>query len=1316
MLQVYKRMFQGMFTAQFGEGATAWEINDAPDAASYISENSKKIIEELNKLDTTKDGGSRMWEDQMLNRGEVVLSKDKAALDKVLQAVGLHQYTLATGVPMTEVVNKLNAFTGESAAVVSEAQTAQQEHLIGVSEVEKTVFAETTYSNTADMNAVMFGVSKEVLQDHTSIVIMEEILWDLSKDELNDLFWSLPTEYAENPGKDQFKKVMRDAGYEKNGMQFGKKERDTIYKVLEYYDKMNTAPRNQKTSALLDFDGDMVIGIEKVHYAGEAQLRELLADTPNGFNNLLTNLGLTGLDLNNFFSARQKFQSILATTLASGHKLGVLVDSPEKVAEYVDLQLEMQQDSANEIMEEVDQILLTDSRLAHLSPADKSRAIDAVKLEAVGMVLGDRSMVGASFDVRGATRGLIHNASVWVAQDADGNPVPGIALSRTITEGQVAGRNVRVDAGVWSTLTGPIKFVPFVTVSGEIIKPTIEMDSLFDKNVKWKVAVSGFVNFTGKLSAGLVVSKASEKTSMGIAEMVNQMDVRLTQVLLEIKDGDDFTSATYEGKVPADREMYDQIQGLYKRGSANLTTDTQKMVYIASIQAGYMEDYASTLHSNAAGYKLTGFGISYLAGCFPIPTLHGEKIYSRFEAGNDIVWTAAEQIVTEEVTSLESVNWYMAQVGENNEFNALYIPAIKGVYGDSSIQVQKMWDGYAISGDLRGKRVNINTHRSNDWESRVVNIISDDISTDASTELLFEGKATEGITQSVQTGSRTIPSAQGTRAELDARGITGRWVQLQAATPEVQAVERFEDIPYTRVPSNMPPIGYIQAITAIDYVININTLKGNTNLQKFQKMELAHQRNLQKMQEGGFSGEELQKIAVSEKALWDKLLLALKDPQILAALESHNPGIINTIDSADAEGMKWLREAVLNAFRVDDETVGFRQDDNTSTIKSRLKGEDQDRIMNLKDFTRWTLHFNSRSRSEVFNGILSSELGVDAAVLVAAEGKILEKIGHLENLETEHVYGLAVTHTAAAQKGSYGIRWGLQLNRVQEYVIDPSTGRPAKEEVKLDDTAADLRVAKLPEEYIVKLGQEIGGNYSTNQIRAAIIQNQALTDANGNSVTLSYKMSYAITGNCLNGHIIEEVSISGTTKQSTGFHGGSTGTQEIGYYEVEKDELCVTESQTTGTNKPVFGSIAWVLWVNMDSDDKGKTAASTSPDEDPEVAATTSPTENGTAVDLGSGTATTDTTNTLGGWTTGGTVWGGLDLGGSNTSTAATSTLTTGGANGGVTAGPVAPSSPTVWVKSAVPGAPWFVEGTVTADRVSTRKPTRRSRFRKRNR
>ena len=141
-------------------------------------------------------------------------------------------------------------------------------------------------------------------------------------------------------------------------------------------------------------------------------MRELIKDTPNGFNNLLTNLGLTGLDLGNFFTARERFQAALGNTIASGVKPGVLVQSPSKVAEYVDVQLEMQQDSATVIMAEVDDILLTDSRLAHLSPSDKTRAVDAIKLEAVGIVLGDRSMGGASFDVRGATRDLIHNASV----------------------------------------------------------------------------------------------------------------------------------------------------------------------------------------------------------------------------------------------------------------------------------------------------------------------------------------------------------------------------------------------------------------------------------------------------------------------------------------------------------------------------------------------------------------------------------------------------------------------------------------------------------------------------------------------------------------------------------------------------------------------------------------------------------------------------------------------------------------------------------------------------------------------------------------
>ena len=71
---------------------------------------------------------------------------------------------------------------------------------------------------------------------------------------------------------------------------------------------------------------------------------------------------------------------------------------------------------------------------------------------------------------------------------------------------------------------------------------------------------------------------------MGINEMVNQMDVRLTQVLLDIKAGNGFDTATYEGKAAADRDMYAQIAGLYNRGSSRLT-ESEKMVYLASIQA-----------------------------------------------------------------------------------------------------------------------------------------------------------------------------------------------------------------------------------------------------------------------------------------------------------------------------------------------------------------------------------------------------------------------------------------------------------------------------------------------------------------------------------------------------------------------------------------------------------------------------------------------------------------------------------------------------------------------------------------------------------
>lgn len=114
--------------------------------------------------------------DGQLRGLEVFRSEDKKAMDKILTAVGLDKSQLNEGVSIEEIANKIGAYTAESASVVSDTHSAQQEHYMGVSEVEQTVFAETTYANTGDINAIMFGVSREVLQDHTTVAVLEEII------------------------------------------------------------------------------------------------------------------------------------------------------------------------------------------------------------------------------------------------------------------------------------------------------------------------------------------------------------------------------------------------------------------------------------------------------------------------------------------------------------------------------------------------------------------------------------------------------------------------------------------------------------------------------------------------------------------------------------------------------------------------------------------------------------------------------------------------------------------------------------------------------------------------------------------------------------------------------------------------------------------------------------------------------------------------------------------------------------------------------------------------------------------------------------
>lgn len=1214
MLQVYKRMFQGMFTATFGEGAGGQDmINQVktiaqPDLWNFVRNNLPAIKEYFTTLDKNGNGidaSDMSSAQQRFDTNKLLEQLGMSGIDANSQAMRLQDILEAVDNLESGRTTVQNTSRWAQAATATELSGDNHPYAgakveifpdrVWVSQIDQTahVTTETNLPSTGWYyeQATAFHwweVSMEEIRSTTNVASLENFLRSTSPTELSRLAAKIFADGMKN--SDARKVIDEETNYDFDSSSFRlfgeDKEVVTLLKVISFYDVLNNDKNlslSEKQELLLDIDRDGWVSNQRVDRTWEAQMRELIKSNPNGFSNLLANLGLTGLDLGNFFTAREKLQSGISNAVASGIKPAALVQR-DGVANFVDVQLDMQQKSAVAIGEEVENLLLSDDRLSYLPAADRRRAIDAVKLEAIGMVLGDRSVLGASFDVRGITRDLIHNASVWMMQDSDGGLVPGIALSRTVLETQLAGRNIRVDAGAGAALAGSIKFVPFVNIAGEIIKPTVEVEWLFDQDIKGKIAVSGFVNISAKLSAGLVASKSSEKTTTGITEMVSQMDTRLGQVLLDVKSEQGFDTATYEWKTSADRDMYTQIKGLYERGATHLT-ESEKIVYLASMKNGYIENYASELYQNAEGYKITWVGLSYLAGCFPVPSIHGERINHKWVENNDDVGTSAEYVISRRESSLSAIGGIESSYEGKK---TLYIQNITEVFGDESIQVVRDENGVHLSGDLRGKCLKLNTHEGTTGRNRVLHITNKTAT--SSTELVFEGRPTEGITSDVMIDASSISTRTDYKHVLDGEGkAAGTWIQTQA--PQEWVRGWFVHEGYIGLAESVPE-NYKSAVKAIDSIVNVAWIGKETKtlMAEFQEMVYAKQNVDGETAMSDTNVNDAWEFFINNM-LWDgkpgrspSSWGATKLPDALKAA-----WVLDTVSSASTREEKMIIiEAVMNALR----------NDNSTKWGSIIKGQ------SLRGFSTTSTERSPNPRAEVFSGVLANKLGIRKELISQAQQDYYNTqivvngqwvtVWDQNSFDTAYVYTPAATMTAASQLNKNGIRWAIKLNSVQEYVVDQNGSIIETSVNWLSYEERNHRIKEMDNDDVSKRAQAVwsylGLAVSADMVRDALLNNNGIIQsADGTrQVVLSYSMSFALTWNCFNDHIIERI---GMEKQS--MSAGQGRIEEKGYYVQEGNGLLVQETTTSGTNAPVYGSTAAVLWVNLDGggndNDRGTT-------------------------------------------------------------------------------------------------------------------------------
>jgi len=72
-------------------------------------------------------------------------------------------------------------------------------------------------------------------------------------------------------------------------------------------------------------------------------------------------------------------------------------------------------------------------------------------------------------------------------------------------------------------------------------------------------------------------------------------------------------------------------------------------------------------------------------------------------------------------------------------------------------------------------------------------------------------------------------------------------------------------------------------------------------------------------------------------------------------------------------------------------------------------------------------------------------------------------------------------------------------------------------------------------------------------------------------------MSFALTWNCFNDHVIERIGM-----ETQVLSAWAVAIQEKGYYVQEWTKLQVIETTTSGTNTAIYGSTAAAVWVNFD--------------------------------------------------------------------------------------------------------------------------------------
>jgi hypothetical protein len=334
--------------------------------------------------------------------------------------------------------------------------------------------------------------------------------------------------------------------------------------------------------------------------------------------------------------------------------------------------------------------------------ADKKAFLEKLRLEAIGVMVGGRNGLGASFDISDAMDHWLDTLYIGYVSKSSGQKVIGIGVAKTIYKSDSA----KVEAGL-------INFIPFVNVQGRLCEGGGEQNDPFKDEAKeikreWSVsAYAGAIFFNTYVGASLDASKVAgvERITKTMGEVLDEVKETLESHPKKSLD-DIIQNRTRElssnEEIAVFKKRIQEIQDTLGR-----SIDQQGKEHWPDIREGYLAYYRanafSILENNGiAGSNVylsgVGGGILFLSHYLPIPFIGIS--FERFKNNFDGRRRDAEAAEFEIMQGSKSISAKTVTTQDRRVYTRFEKKDVSAISASKDFHVINHWDHFLVSGDI----------------------------------------------------------------------------------------------------------------------------------------------------------------------------------------------------------------------------------------------------------------------------------------------------------------------------------------------------------------------------------------------------------------------------------------------------------------------------------------------------------------------------------------------------------------------------------------------------------------------------------------